>query len=100
MIFNVVRHPARVTGRNEYRRPLKVFTQSKENRDLAKRIVARRKQQFLPSMAYMRDHLSPQQLHLGNRLRDKRTVWNMEVGWERFVVRDLQIIDKQVMPLN
>ena len=100
IVIKVERHPARVPGRSDYRRPLKVFTDSKEHRDLVKKVIARFKRQFLPDLAYVRDDLSPQQLQLDSRLRDKCSLWNMEVGWKRFVVRDLEILDKQTMNLN
>lgn len=34
LIINVEQHPARVLNRNEYRRTLKIFTKSREDRDL------------------------------------------------------------------
>lgn len=60
--INVERHRARKPGRNDCRRPLEIHTKSKDDRGLAERIIAKHKQQFLQSMAYERDNLSPQKL--------------------------------------
>lgn len=71
VVVKVERHVARVPGRSEHSRLLKVFIKSEEVRDTVKRIIARYKQKFLPVMAYVRDVLSPKQLQLDSRLRDK-----------------------------
>lgn len=45
-ITKVKRHPAKVVGKLEYRRPLKVLTKFKENWDVVKTSLAKLKRKF------------------------------------------------------
>lgn len=72
IVAKVERHPVRVPKRTEYSRSLK-------DRDTFKCIIARYEQRVLPVVAYVRDDLSPKQLQLDNRLRDKCSGWNMKL---------------------
>lgn len=51
-------------NRSEHRMLLKIITQSKDQHDMVKRIIARHEQKSSPAMAYVKDDLSPQQLQL------------------------------------
>ena len=96
IISKIERHPERRPGLKAYRRPLKIFTTSRENRDLIKKLIAVHCKDFLPLGCYVRDDLTPSQLNLNRRLRSCCISWNNEVGWKRFVVRNSEIIDKNL----
>lgn len=95
------RHPVRVLSISEYGKPLKVLLNAKEHRNSVKKVVTKSEHQLLPILAYdVRGDLSSQELQLDNRLREKYSLWNMEVGQMRSIVGDLKIIDTQMINLN
>lgn len=86
LVINIERPLARISGRNEYRRPLQFFTKSREDRDLVERIIARYSQQYLPLMTYIREDLLPHQLQLDNHVRDsvQRETWLRCTGFRNY----------------
>lgn len=79
----------------------KVLTKSEEKTEaLLSGFTAMCKQLYMPLMAYVRDDLSLQKIQLNSHLREKRAMWNMEVGLKHFVVKDFQNIDKPAMSLT
>ena len=96
LIKEIRRHPLqRRPNARRYMRPLKVMCYRKEDRDLIYDAIVRTHAKFLPHGAYVRADLTPVQLRRDARLRAQCRIWNDEVGWRRFMVRNLEILDRE-----
>lgn len=93
-VKEIRRHAERRPGERHYSRPLKVLCHTPQARDIVYTALLKYRKDLLPIGAYIRPDMAPQQLVMDRKLRNDCRRWNEEIGWKRFVVHNLSIVDR------